>query len=103
LSYADYEAPPQVIPESQSGHAKVLTNMVRHIIFGDKLATPGASGIGSLELANAVTLSSHEGRWVNLPISRSKYDALLSRLQRESKFVKKAVKVQRATDPKLGA
>lgn len=102
-SYADYEAPLQVIPESQPGHAKVLTNMVRHILFGDKLATPGASGLASLELANAVTLSSHEGRWVNLPISRSKYDALLNRLQRESKFVKKAVKVQRATDPKLGA
>ena len=102
-SYADYEAPLQVISESQSGHAKVLTNMVHHILFGDKLATPGASGIGSLELANAVTLSSHEGRWVNLPISRSKYDALLNRLQRESKFVKKEVKVQRTTDPKLGA
>ena len=81
----------------------VLTNMVRHILFGERLATPGASGIASLELANAVTLSSHEGRWVNLPISRSKYNALLNRLQRESKFVKKEVKVQRATDPKLGA
>lgn len=102
-SSADYEAPLQVIPESQSGHARVLANMVRHILFGEKLATPGASGIASLELANAVTLSSHEGRWVNLPISRSKYDALLNRLQRESRFVKKAVKAQRATDPKLGA
>jgi len=102
-AYTDYETPLQVIPESQPGHAKVLTNMVRHILFGDKLATPGASGIGSLELANAITLSSHEGRWINLPISRSKYDALLNRLQRESKFVKKAGKAQRATDPKLGA
>jgi len=102
-AYTDYEAPLQVIPESQPGHAKVLVNMVRHILFGDKLLTPGASGIGSLELANAVTLSSHAGRWVNLPISRSKYDALLNRLQRESKFVKKTVKAQQATDPKLRA
>jgi predicted dehydrogenase len=91
------------IPPGQLGHAKVLNNMVRHILFGDTLATPGASGIGSLELANAVTLSSHEDRWVSLPLSRSKYDALLSRLQRESTFVKKEVNVQRATDPKLGA
>jgi len=53
-AYTDYEAPLQVIPESQPGHAKVLVNMVRHILFGDKLLTPGASGIGSLELANAV-------------------------------------------------
>lgn len=99
----DYAPSLQGIPKSQQGHARVLINMVRHILFGDKLATPGASGIASLELANAITLSSHEGRWVNLPISRSKYDALLNRLQRESKFVKKTVKVQRATDPKLRA
>jgi len=102
-SYADYEAPLQVISESQSGHAKVLTNMVRHILFGDRLAMPGASGIGSLELANAITLSSHESRWVNLPISRSRYDALLSRLQRQSRFRKEDVKDKRTTDPKLGA
>ncbi len=97
------EALSQSLRENQPEHAKVLANLVRHILFGDKLATPGESGIGSLELANAVTLSSHEGRWVNLPISRPKYDALLSRLQRKSTFVKKEVKVQRETDPKLGA
>ncbi|MDD5678711.1 MAG: Gfo/Idh/MocA family oxidoreductase [Kiritimatiellae bacterium] len=102
-SDTDYEAPFQVVQESQPGHAKVLANMVRHILFGESLATPGASGIGSLELANAITLSSHEGRWINLPISRSKYDALLNQLQRESKFVKKAVQVKRMTDPRLGA
>lgn len=103
LSRADHVAPQPVIPENQSGHAKVLANMVRHILFGEKLETAGASGIASLELANAITLSSHEGRWVNLPVSRSKYDALLNRLQRESRFMKKTVKAQRVTDPKLGA
>lgn len=100
-SYVDFEAPLRVMPATQSGHAKVLANMVRHILFGERLATPGASGVGSLELANAITLSSHESRWVNLPISRARYDALLNRLQRESKFTKKVVKVKRITDPKL--
>jgi len=100
-SYENYEAPLQVMPEEQPGHAKVLNNVVRHILFKEKLATPGSSGVGSLELANAVTLSSHEGRWVKLPISRLKYDALLNRLQRESKFEKKTVKVRRAADPSL--
>lgn len=98
-AYEDCETALQVVPESQPGHAKVLINVVRHILFAEKLVTPGASGVGSLELANAVTLSSYEERWVKLPISRPKYDALLNRLQRESKFVKKAVKVQRTTDP----
>lgn len=100
-SYENYEGPLPVLSEEQPGHAKVLNNVVRHILFKEKLATPGASGVGSLELANAITLSSHEGRWVKLPISRLKYDALLNRLQRESKFVKATVKIRRAADPSL--
>lgn len=102
-SYADYEAPLHVVTESQPGHAKVLANLTRHIMFNEPLATPGASGIGSLELANAVTLSSYEGRWIDLPIRRAAYDKLLSRLQRESSFVKKEVKSKRIVDPNLGA
>jgi len=83
------------------GHEAVLRNMVNHVLDGEPLATPGASGLGSLELANAITLSSHEDRWIKLPIDRKKYDQLLFKLQRESRFVKKNVKVECKTDPKL--
>lgn len=85
----------------KSGHQAVIQNMVNHLLDGETLVTPGESGLGSLELANAITLSSHEGKWVKLPISRNRYDALLFKLQRESKFVKRKAKVERKTDPRL--
>jgi len=92
---------PKVGALEAKGHEAVLRNVVNHIFDGEPLATPGASGLGSLELANAITLSSHEGKWVRLPLNRKKYDQLLFKLQRESRFVKKNVKVERKTDPKL--
>ncbi len=100
-SCADFEAPLLHLGAQPSGHARVLANLVGHLLFGEPLLVPGESGIGSLELANAVTLSSHEDRWVRLPISRPRYDALLRRLQRESRFVKRHVRVERTTDPGL--
>ncbi|MCG2660654.1 MAG: Gfo/Idh/MocA family oxidoreductase [Kiritimatiellae bacterium] len=90
---------PLKIPEKKSGHASVIANLVRHLLYGEQLFTPGESGVASLELANAIMLSSRENRWVKLPISRVKYDALLTKLQRVSKFVKQAVQVKRITDP----
>ena len=62
----------------------------------------GATGLPSLELANAVTLSSHTGKWVKLPLSRPAYDRLLAKLQRGSKRVPPTQKRNsRATDPRL--
>lgn len=68
---------------------------------GEKLVTPGASVIASLELANAIALSSFERRWVRIPISRRKYDQLLDSLRRNSKFVKGNVREDRSTDPRV--
>ncbi len=99
-SSSDFEAPPSQ-SDAQIGHVRVLSHLIRHLLHGEPLAVPGASGIASLELANAITLSSYEQRWVKLPLSRARYDALLRRLQRESTFVKRAVKVERTTDPRL--
>ena len=87
------------IPAQKTGHASVINNLVRHLLQGEKLVTPGDSGIASLELANAITLSSFEKRWVKLPLGRAKYDALLARLRRGSKFVKQSAQVKRITDP----
>lgn len=91
---------PLKIPAKQSGHISVIANLVRHLLYGEKLFTPGASGVASLELANAIMLSSHEKRWVKLPIRRATYDAFLAKLRRGSKFVKQAAQVRRITDPR---
>jgi len=90
---------PLKIPEKKSGHASVIANLVRHLLHGEKLFTPGEGGVASLELANAIMLSSHENCWVKLPISRTKYDALLARLRHGSQFVKHAAQAKRITDP----
>ena len=54
----------------------------------------------SLELANGIMLSSSEKRWVKLPISRARFDALLAGLRRRSKSARRAVRVRRVTDPR---
>lgn len=87
------------LEQKPAGHACVMTNLVRHLLHGEKLVTPGESGIASLELANAITLSSFEKRWVKLPISRRKYDQLLDSLRRNSRFSKGKAREERATDP----
>lgn len=92
---------PKVQAMAAGGHEAVLRNLVNHILDGEELVTPGASGLGALELANAITLSAYEGQWVKLPINRKKYDRLLLKLQRASRAVKKNVKIERQTDPRL--
>ncbi len=100
VTYSDYEDPDHA-PQHAASHAQVIKNTVDHILFGVKLITPGESGLGSLELANAITLSSHAGGWIDLPVSRPRYAALLEKLRRESKGEKKIVREQRVTDPRI--
>lgn len=90
---------PVKIADRRTGHADVIRNMVRHILFGEELVACGESGVASLELANAIMLSSSEGKWVKIPISRRKYDEHLAKLRRTSTFVKKGRKTLRITDP----
>ncbi len=89
-------------PPLTTGHINVSANLTAHLLDGVPLLSPGASGLGSLELANAITLSAHTGRWISLPINRKRYDALLDKFRRESKFVKPRAKNRRLTDPRIG-
>lgn len=57
---------------------QVIENMASHLLKGDPLITSGASGLASLELANAITLSSHLGKPLKLPINRRAYDRFLA-------------------------
>ena len=83
------------------GHPAVMRNFARHILRGEKLLCPGAEGLASLELANAIVLSHFEGREVSLPISRRAYAELLADLQRRSRFSKRRLRLQFQTDPRM--
>ena len=51
------------------------------VAFAKASEKVGCDGIMALELANAITLSSHAERAVTLPIDRAEYSALLKRLR----------------------
>ena len=95
------EVPIEVTP-GDTGHQAILRNFCRHILFGEPLLSPGADGLLSLEVANAVWLSAHLKKPVKLPLSRKAYDAFLAKKRRTSTFVKVVGKTQRVTDPRIG-
>ena len=83
--------------------AGVLANFVAHLVHGDALGISGQSALWSLEVANAITLSADEERWVPLPLDGGAYDRCLERKQRASTFQKRQVAEDRTTDPGGGA
>lgn len=71
--------------EAGSGdHLAVYQNLHQAILSGVPLTCDGAEGRKSLELANAMTLSSYTGSAIPLPLDRQKYAALLADLQAKS-------------------
>jgi predicted dehydrogenase len=63
-------------------HIRVTRNFVGHILRGEKLIAPGASGIGGLEISNAVYISGYKNKPVELPVDAAEMDRLLERLSR---------------------
>jgi len=76
------------IPDTKTSHADAIRNFARHILFREPLLVRGDTGLASLELANAIMLSSWTGAEVKLPLNRKDYDQHLDRLRRTSKFRK---------------
>jgi hypothetical protein len=89
---------PLEIPEGGGSHADITRNFCRAILYGETLLTPGKEGIWSVELQNAVTLSSRTNRPVSIPVDRAAYDDLLRELQ-QSSAAKSRFREQRVTDP----
>jgi len=89
------------LPQCESGHGTVTRNFARAILYGEPLLAPGAEGIRSLELANAILLSSRKGKPVSIPINRRAFANLLKQLRATSKYMKKVVEVKRETDPRI--
>jgi predicted dehydrogenase len=64
-----------------SQHEGILRNFVNAILHGEPLIAPGAEGLPSLELTNAILMAAIEDRTVNLPLSAPHYARLLRKLQ----------------------
>jgi len=74
------------VQECDNGHHVILRNFARAILHREPLIAPGQVGLGSLELANAIILSSFRKKPVGIPIDRQAYHKLIERLRRKSQF-----------------
>jgi predicted dehydrogenase len=72
----------------EGGHRLVIENFVNAILQGEALIAPGAEGIRSLTLGNAIMHSSFLGCPVELPIDADAYEAALQERIRSSRFQK---------------
>ncbi|MCD6521027.1 MAG: Gfo/Idh/MocA family oxidoreductase [Anaerolineae bacterium] len=86
------------IPECESGHAAIIRNMARHILYGEELLTPGVEGLNSVELINAIILSGATGEPVEIPVDRARYDAFIEEKKKTSRPKKKGGPDKRITD-----
>ncbi len=62
-------------------HEGILRNFVNAILHDEALIAPGAEGLRSLELINAILMSAVEDRTVDLPLSAPRFARLLKKLQ----------------------
>ena len=69
------------LPGDGGGHLAVYQDLEAAIRNGQRPRSDGQEALMGLELANAITLSSHLGTPVTLPIDRAAYAELLSRLR----------------------
>jgi len=81
------------IPGADNAHAQLIANFVNAILDGEALIAPGASGIGSVELANVMVYSGLLGQAVDLPMDSAAWESKLNELIASSTHEKKTVKV----------
>ncbi|MHC4874227.1 MAG: Gfo/Idh/MocA family protein, partial [Planctomycetota bacterium] len=87
------------LSRNKPGHHNAMKNFARAILYKEPLLISGESGLGSLELTNAIMLSSFTGKEVKIPISRAAYDRELKKLQDKPSKIKKKLRKQYVTDP----
>ncbi len=93
----DVEEQPISMEEREQGHAAIVRNVANAILNGETLISPGPEAIYGLELANAMLLSGHLGKSVDLPVDREAYDAFIE--QKKATSRDKDVVDTRVTDP----
>ncbi len=72
---------PEGMAPAGAGHLAVHRDLREAILTGRQPRCNGRDALASLELANAITLSSFSGQPVSLPLDRSAYTALLADLR----------------------
>ena len=65
------------------GHINVIRAFVRHVLKGSPLVATGAEAVNELEISNAVYLSAHKLKRVDLPVDAAEMDRLIARLERD--------------------
>jgi len=73
-------------------HNEILKNFTDAILDGARLIAPAKEGIHSVELANAILLSSLENKTIALPMNANAYKKKLDSLIKNSRFKKKTRK-----------
>ncbi|MBE2203200.1 MAG: Gfo/Idh/MocA family oxidoreductase [Chthoniobacterales bacterium] len=88
------------IPVIQQGeqHIGILKNFTQAVLDGTKLVAPAAEGIHSVELGNAILMSSMLGETVEIPFASAKFEKLLKKLIVTSRFKKKTVRQKSVED-----
>ena len=81
------------IPGADNAHAQLIANFVNAILDGEALIAPGASGIGSVELANVMVYSGLLGQAVDLTMDSAAWESKLNKLIASSTHEKKTVEV----------
>lgn len=66
-----------VITEKVNQHAVIMNNFVDAIINGAQLIAPAEQGLASLDIANAMLLSTWQQKSIDLPLDRNTYQRLL--------------------------
>jgi predicted dehydrogenase len=95
------EPPVPLKPEGAlEGQPALIQNFARAILYDEPLVAPGEEGLNTIEIINALILSSKRGTPVSIPVDRNAYDALLTELSAHSQ-PKTRIREQRATDPNL--
>lgn len=90
------DATTEEIPFANSAapHAALMQNFITAIRDGTPLIAPGADGLHSVELANAMVYSSLQNETVELPMPSAAWETKLNQLIAESKLEKKVMQLE---------
>lgn len=89
------------IPVADAGggqHVEILQNFTNAIIKGETLLSPAEEGIRSVELANAILLSTWQDKTIELPMSSADYERILIEKGEKSTFQKTKVVAKASAD-----
>ena len=71
------------------GHIGITKNWLKAIREGTPLLAPGEEGINSLQISNAMHLSSWTDNWVDVPVDEERYHRELKKRIKNSRFKEK--------------